>query len=386
MPNPNQPDLRRLTPEQVLIMHANSRQEISPGLMHAFKIAGTSPSINLIPEIVLNLYQLENTRALLIVGAKKRIVWCSAGPLSAITAVTQLYEADHAVNWEGCVDLNPVDENSNQSEQAKTTEKTGNGFMNPPRRKQRGITERGFAPITAGGSHPTAASCGVLAPSLINRLTSLALVAFISVATCFAEGEPLPVPRPVYGEDLLLNFSVAAMGAGYAVNRENVVANVAGKTGFTLILPALMFTPQPEHETSKIVLINEASVAREQRLVISMHLIPKPGMGGEGHIILRLVRKSDRALLAEETVPMKEGWILASLAWTADHSFDEGELAFELYLPKGIPFQLTFPMAFVLPAPDTPGKHPSGQVHSTISGPVFRKKRGPPVLSGENWQ
>jgi len=38
--------------------------------------------------------------------------------------------------------------------------------MNPTRRKQRGITEMGFAPMAAGGILPTAESCGVLVPSV----------------------------------------------------------------------------------------------------------------------------------------------------------------------------------------------------------------------------
>jgi hypothetical protein len=41
--------------------------------------------------------------------------------------------------------------------------------MNPPRRKQRGITERGFAPITAGGIHPRGKPRGI-EPSRLNTV------------------------------------------------------------------------------------------------------------------------------------------------------------------------------------------------------------------------
>ena len=45
--------------------------------------------------------------------------------------------------------------------------------MNPPRRKQRGITERGFAPITAGGSHPRSKLRGIEPSSLNSQLSAL---------------------------------------------------------------------------------------------------------------------------------------------------------------------------------------------------------------------
>jgi len=42
--------------------------------------------------------------------------------------------------------------------------------MNPPRRKQRGITERGFATVTAGGIHPRGKPRGIEPSRLRKRI------------------------------------------------------------------------------------------------------------------------------------------------------------------------------------------------------------------------
>jgi hypothetical protein len=65
--------------------------------------------------------------------------------------------------------------------------------MNPPRRKQRGIAERGFAPMTAGGIHPRSKLRGI-EPSQLNLLQ---MRPFIRSAATYGTSHPPTVSHPV---------------------------------------------------------------------------------------------------------------------------------------------------------------------------------------------
>lgn len=81
----------------LLLLHTNTRGEVSPGLEAAIKIAGARPSAHIISPRSSGL----EAGALLLSGKTTRVLWSSHARLGQLGELAEKLEAKWIANWDG---------------------------------------------------------------------------------------------------------------------------------------------------------------------------------------------------------------------------------------------------------------------------------------------